>query len=129
MQRFVARKDLCFASIGTLHFIKPHRAGAVHLQADDDVLGVFRNLDQKNSGPPGADGPGGAGHSRSRFEEESWAVEGRQLFDLGSRIDAEAYIEYLSNDTESKDPDDKFNGDRFETGLDFRCCLILLIFY
>ncbi|MEJ2640857.1 MAG: TonB-dependent receptor [Desulfosarcinaceae bacterium] len=51
-------------------------------------------------------------------EEESWAMEGRQSVELGSKASLDAYLSYLQNNFESVHPLTEFKGDRVETGCD-----------
>lgn len=89
--------------------------------------GVFR--DMKLAGPP-SDGsaPGGGppppgappppAPGKPDFRERSWAIEGRQIIELGRNADAEAHLSFLRNSWHSGNPVSEFQGNRVEAGLD-----------
>ena len=89
--------------------------------------GSKRSVDYDNvkalissTGPLPPDGPPVLPLSEpDRFSqnEKSWAMEGRQSFDLG-RVSVEAYLSYLKNNGRLMQPNREFLGDRVETGLD-----------
>jgi outer membrane receptor for ferrienterochelin and colicins len=80
--------------------------------------GVGRRVDFEAQPPPGApEFPPGTDPSSLR-KEESWAMEGRQTIELGSKASLDAYLSYLQNNFDADEPFTEFRGDRVETGCD-----------
>jgi iron complex outermembrane receptor protein len=81
--------------------------------------GVRRRVESKRQFPPGAFPPPPiAGSDRSFREEESWAMEGLQSVELGSKAVLDLSLSYLQNTYDADEPMDTFEGDRLETRLD-----------
>lgn len=81
--------------------------------------GVRRRVEHQRQPPPGAfPPPPAAGSDRSFREEQSWAMEGRQAIELGSKATLDLSLSYLRNSYDADEPKDEFKGDRLETRLD-----------
>ncbi len=79
--------------------------------------GVQKNLDLDMWTPPRPP-PNRPRIVRASSEEDSWAIEGRQVVELSGSATVEAYLSYLQNSWDSEIPLFEFKGDRVETGLD-----------
>ncbi len=83
------------------------------------VEGVRRRLELQKQPPFGSPPPApGAGPEHSFREEESWAMEGRQVVELGSKATLDLSLSYLQNSYDADAPMEGFKGDRLETRLD-----------